>query len=52
MVKYLRKHFPARKVNNAMNLIDGFLKFRRWARRDEKSERILKAFREGLEKAR
>ncbi len=47
LVKYLRKHFPAWRVNLALGTIRTFLKLRKWIKKDEKSERILKTFVEG-----
>jgi N-acetylglucosaminyl-diphospho-decaprenol L-rhamnosyltransferase len=52
MIIYLSKHFHARRVRAAVKTIETWLRFRRWVRKDEKSEHIFKAFHTGLEKAR
>jgi hypothetical protein len=51
MIRYLRKHFTPLRVKNALKIINGWLKFRRWIRKDEKSERLLSTFLEGLRRA-
>ena len=50
LVKYLYKHFPARRVDRSLALITSALRFRRWARKDAKSDRILNAFSEARKK--
>jgi len=51
LVKYLIKHFTKSRVNMSLSMIDTFLRMRRRVFRDEKSERILSAFKKGREKA-
>jgi N-acetylglucosaminyl-diphospho-decaprenol L-rhamnosyltransferase len=51
MIRYLRKHFSTARVRQTLAIIERWLTFRRWAMKDKKSERILKAFKAGLEKA-
>jgi hypothetical protein len=49
LLKYLKKHFPEWKVKTAIWEIGTFLKLRRWILKNDKSERIYKAFTEGNE---
>ncbi len=48
---YLYKHFPEWKVRLSLNTIHNALKFKRWIRKDDKSEMVLKAFESGLLKS-
>ena len=49
--KYLYKHFPQWKVKNAIRIIRAFLRLRKLIKKDEKSEKILTTFEDGLTKA-
>ena len=47
LVKYLNKHFPQSQVDLALRSIHAALRLRKWLRKDEKSELILRAFESG-----
>jgi GT2 family glycosyltransferase len=51
MIRYLRKNFPSWRVKRSISLIQGFLKFRKWLRKDDKSYRLFESFTTGLHNA-
>ena len=51
LIRYLRKHHPGLRTKAALSTIYAFLKMRRWAVKDEKSQRIFEAFTEGARRA-